>query len=118
MLSSLRVSQRFIERYLPAGTAILSKCKPLSVDKTLPGHPDPGLVKGRIITLEFEDYYVIGTYVVNGGQALKVRSFVLSRHHTIHHIMFNGFSFRPSMRKSYGTIISRHIFATWTRRNL
>ena len=58
-----------------AGTAILSKHKPLSVDKTLPGHPDPGSVKGRIVTLEFEDYYVIGTYVVNAGQNLKVCSF-------------------------------------------
>ncbi|KAI9459411.1 Endonuclease/exonuclease/phosphatase [Lactarius psammicola] len=54
-----------------SGTAILSKYKPLSVDKTLPGHPDPGSVKGRIVTLEFEDYYVIGTYVVNAGQGLK-----------------------------------------------
>ncbi|KAH9980983.1 Endonuclease/exonuclease/phosphatase [Lactifluus volemus] len=59
------------EKKTYSGTAILSKRKPLSVDKTLPGHPDPGLVKGRIITLEFEDYYVIGTYVVNAGQALK-----------------------------------------------
>jgi AP endonuclease-1 len=55
-----------------AGTAILSKLKPLSIDKTLPGHPDPNYVKGRIVTLEFEDYYVIGTYVVNAGQGLKV----------------------------------------------
>ena len=62
----------FIENCLPAGTAILSKHKPLSVDKTLPGHPDPSSVKGRIVTLEFENYYVIGTYVVNAGQGLKV----------------------------------------------
>ncbi|KAH8995345.1 Endonuclease/exonuclease/phosphatase [Lactarius akahatsu] len=59
------------EKKTYAGTAILSKHKPLSVDKTLPGHPDPGSVKGRIVTLEFEDYYVIGTYVVNAGQGLK-----------------------------------------------
>ena len=45
------------------------------MDKTLPGHPDPGSVKGRIITLEFEDYYVVGTYVVNAGAGLKVFSF-------------------------------------------
>ena len=38
----------------------------------MPGHPDPNYVKGRIVTLEFEDYYVIGTYVVNAGQGLKV----------------------------------------------
>ncbi|KAF8478383.1 Endonuclease/exonuclease/phosphatase [Russula ochroleuca] len=59
------------EKKTYSGTAILSKFKPLSVDKTLPGHPDPGSVKGRIVTLEFEDYYVIGTYVVNAGQNLK-----------------------------------------------
>jgi AP endonuclease-1 len=69
-------SQLFI--FLLAGTAILSKHKPISIDKTLPGHPDPNSVKGRIITLEFDEYYVIGTYVVNAGQSLKARSFVMS----------------------------------------
>jgi len=59
------------EKKTYSGTAILSKHEPLSVDKTLPGHPDPGSVKGRIITLEYEDYFVIGTYVVNAGQNLK-----------------------------------------------
>ncbi|TFK76337.1 hypothetical protein BDN72DRAFT_830894 [Pluteus cervinus] len=54
-----------------AGVAILSKIKPLSVDKTLPGHPHPDTVKGRVITLEFEKVYVIGTYVVNAGTDLK-----------------------------------------------
>jgi AP endonuclease-1 len=67
-----RSFRAFIENVLPAGTAVLSKYKPLSVDKTLPGHPDPGSVKGRIVTLEFENYYVIGTYVVNAGEKLKV----------------------------------------------
>ena len=67
-----------------AGTAILSKYKPLSVDKTLPGHPDPGSVKGRIVTLEFEDYYVIGTYVVNAGQNLKVCPFTKPVYSLIH----------------------------------
>ena len=41
---------------------------------TLPGHPDPSETKGRIITLEFETCYLIGTYVVNAGQGLKVHS--------------------------------------------
>ncbi|KAF5380999.1 hypothetical protein D9615_004074 [Tricholomella constricta] len=54
-----------------SGTAILSKHKPLNVTKTLPGHPDPSLVKGRIITLEFETCYLIATYVVNAGTGLK-----------------------------------------------
>ncbi|KAF8643865.1 hypothetical protein AX16_008881 [Volvariella volvacea WC 439] len=53
------------------GIAILSKLKPLSVSMTLPGHPDPESVKGRIITLEFENTYVVGTYVVNAGTGLK-----------------------------------------------
>ena len=55
-----------------AGLAILSKHKALSVDMTLPGHPDPSSVKGRIVTLEFETCYLIGTYVVNAGMQLKV----------------------------------------------
>ncbi|KAH0583726.1 DNA-(apurinic or apyrimidinic site) lyase [Termitomyces sp. J132] len=54
-----------------SGTAILSKFKPLNVNMALPGHPDPSEVKGRIITLEFETCYLIGTYVVNAGQGLK-----------------------------------------------
>ncbi|KAJ7172282.1 Endonuclease/exonuclease/phosphatase [Mycena filopes] len=54
-----------------SGTAILSKHKPLSVTTTLPGHPDPTLVKGRIVTCEFENCFVIGTYVVNAGTELK-----------------------------------------------
>jgi len=54
-----------------SGTAILSKHKPLSVETTIPSHPDPEDVKGRIITLEFVSCYIIGTYVVNAGQNLK-----------------------------------------------
>ena len=46
--------------------------KPLSVDYTLRGHPDPEHVKGRIVTLEFESVYVVGTYVVNAGTNLKL----------------------------------------------
>ncbi len=54
----------------------MSKVKPLSVDYTLPGHPDSKIYEGRIITLEFENTYVIGTYVVNAGQGLKVDSMI------------------------------------------
>ena len=48
--------------------------QPLTVDKTLPGHPDSSSVKCRNVALEFENYYVIGTHVVNAGQGLKVCS--------------------------------------------
>lgn len=54
------------------GTAVLSKIKPISVTKLLPGHPDPEQVKGRLVTVEFEGCYVVGTYVTNAGQELKV----------------------------------------------
>lgn len=57
-----------------AGTAALSKHKPLSVHTTLPGHPDPSSVKGRIVTMEFPGCYIIGTYVTNAGEKLKVGS--------------------------------------------
>ncbi|KAF9265505.1 hypothetical protein L218DRAFT_923808 [Marasmius fiardii PR-910] len=54
-----------------SGIAVLSKQKPLSVDKTIPGHPNPSIVKGRIITLEFENHFFIATYVPNAGTNLK-----------------------------------------------
>lgn len=54
------------------GTAVLSKIKPISVTKILPGHPDPDQVKGRLVTVEFEGCYVVCTYVTNAGQNLKV----------------------------------------------
>ncbi|KAF8892448.1 Endonuclease/exonuclease/phosphatase, partial [Infundibulicybe gibba] len=54
-----------------AGTAILSKHEPLSSTTTLPGHPDPGYVKGRIVVLEFARCFVVGTYVPNAGTGLK-----------------------------------------------
>ena len=60
-----------------AGTAIFSKRKPLSVDKTLPGHPNPTIWKGRIITLEYPNFYLVGTYVVNAGDGLKVSPAIL-----------------------------------------
>ena len=44
----------------------------MSVDYTLPGHPDPTSIKGRIVTLEFDTLYIVGTYVVNAGTGLKV----------------------------------------------
>ncbi|KAF7323117.1 DNA-(apurinic or apyrimidinic site) lyase [Mycena chlorophos] len=82
-----------------AGTAILSKHKPLSVSMTLPGHPDAESVKGRIITLEFENSYVVGTYVVNAGQELKVPISA------------------PWSKRKNGTFISRPTSATSTARN-
>ncbi|TIA85064.1 hypothetical protein E3P99_04082 [Wallemia hederae] len=42
-----------------------------SIETTLPTHPDQDSTRGRIITLEFEDKFVIGTYVPNAGQNLK-----------------------------------------------
>ncbi|KAF5389809.1 hypothetical protein D9757_003703 [Collybiopsis confluens] len=54
-----------------SGTAILSKHEPVSINRTLPGHADPTSIKGRIITLEFPNTYVVGTYVPNAGTGLK-----------------------------------------------
>ena len=56
-----------------AGTAVLSKHEPTSITKTRPGHPDAEAVRGRIVTLEFEKFYLVATYVTNAGQGLKVR---------------------------------------------
>lgn len=64
-----------------AGTAVLSKHKPLSIHTTLPGHPDPLSVKGRIITVEFPGCYIIATYVTNAGEKLKVGLSDIQRGH-------------------------------------
>jgi len=52
-----------------AGTAVLSKIKPLYHTK------DIGMEKhdqeGRVITLEFEEFFLINVYVPNSGQELK-----------------------------------------------
>ena len=66
-----------------AGTAIFSKHKPMSIDKTLPGHPNPTIWKGRIITLEYPAFYLVGTYVVNAGQGLKVHTTILAGTYTL-----------------------------------
>ena len=89
-----------------AGTAILSKHKALSVNMTLPGHPDPSTVKGRIVTLEFETFYLIGTYVVNAGVQLKVGQ--MTQNYSIRSKLY---MYRPWTRKKSGTRISMHTFA-------
>ena len=48
-----------------AGTCILSNIKPLSIEKS------PFDDEGRLLCLEFEEYYLINLYVPNAGQDLK-----------------------------------------------
>lgn len=52
-----------------AGTAVLSKLKPIYQTR------DIGMEKhdqeGRVINLEFEDFYLVNVYVPNSGQELK-----------------------------------------------
>ncbi|RDB29266.1 DNA-(apurinic or apyrimidinic site) lyase [Hypsizygus marmoreus] len=60
-----------------AGTAILSKAQPLKATIGLPTWKNSTTkTEGRYIELEFEDMYVVGTYVPNSGdnfQAMDVR---------------------------------------------
>ncbi|KAF8971481.1 Endonuclease/exonuclease/phosphatase [Flammula alnicola] len=51
-----------------AGTAVLSKFKPL---RTAIGLPEWEESSGRYVELEFEDVFVIGTYVPNSGENFK-----------------------------------------------
>ena len=68
-----------ISDILAAGTAILSKVAPLSVSYNLPAYDNPAVVKGRIITLEYPGCWVVGTYVPNAGQNLKVCFIIILR---------------------------------------
>lgn len=51
-----------------SGTAIMTKIKPLSVqyDMSVPQHDE----EGRVIALEFPEYYLVNVYVPNSGQGL------------------------------------------------
>eukprot|EP01084_Bolivina_argentea_P078651 142734_1 len=53
-----------------SGTAVLSKTKPLSIVRGI-GSADG---EGRAITLEFDRFYLINTYVPNSGQGLKFKT--------------------------------------------
>ncbi|SAM86267.1 related to exodeoxyribonuclease [Ustilago bromivora] len=53
-----------------AGLAILSKIEPIKAVYGLPDLKDQD-TKGRIVTLEFENTFLVGTYAVNAGEGLK-----------------------------------------------
>jgi exodeoxyribonuclease-3 len=52
-----------------SGTAILSRMKPLSVRKDIDIEEHDR--EGRVITLEFEDYFLLNVYTPNSGSELK-----------------------------------------------
>ena len=52
-----------------AGTAVLSKVKPLSIIRGI-GSSDG---EGRALTLEYDKFYLVNTYVPNSGQNLKFK---------------------------------------------
>ena len=52
-----------------SGTMVLSKIKPLSIDYDIKGEDHPK--EGRVITLEYEDFYFVCAYVPNSKDGLK-----------------------------------------------
>uniref|UniRef100_A0A0E0JPV5 DNA-(apurinic or apyrimidinic site) endonuclease n=1 Tax=Oryza punctata TaxID=4537 RepID=A0A0E0JPV5_ORYPU len=52
-----------------SGTAIISRVKPLSIKYGL-GLPDHD-TEGRVVTVEFNDFYLLTAYVPNSGDGLK-----------------------------------------------
>ena len=55
---------------LLAGVAVFSKIEPISTIYSLPTHPNPENIRGRIITLEFETLYYVVCHVPCAGQKL------------------------------------------------
>lgn len=53
-----------------AGCAVLSKVKPLSVTRGIGSESDG---QGRALTVEYERFYLVNTYVPNSGQNLKFK---------------------------------------------
>jgi exodeoxyribonuclease III len=68
-LSSYHIYSNSAERPGYAGTAIISKIKPLNVTKGIsaPVHDS----EGRVICLEFETFFLVNVYVPNSGSELK-----------------------------------------------
>ena len=60
-----------------SGTAIFTKIKPLSVNNTLPTGQDfadqfgDPLTEGRVLTAEFEEFYLVNIYTPNSKNALE-----------------------------------------------
>ncbi|SMO73353.1 exodeoxyribonuclease-3 [Saccharicrinis carchari] len=52
-----------------SGTAVLSKTVPLKVTRDI-GMPEHD-TEGRVLCLEYEDFYLVNVYVPNSGSALK-----------------------------------------------
>ena len=52
-----------------AGIAVLSKQKPIHVEKGLPGFHDPSS-NARLLTVEFPRTVLVATYAVNAGDGL------------------------------------------------
>ncbi|MCI1244426.1 MAG: exodeoxyribonuclease III [Bacilli bacterium] len=59
-----------------SGVAILTRVKPLSVSYGLKGGKYDD--EGRIVTLEFPSFYLVGAYVPNSGEGLKRLPFRLT----------------------------------------
>ncbi|MDR3190575.1 MAG: exodeoxyribonuclease III [Lactobacillaceae bacterium] len=58
------------ERMGYSGTMMLSQTEPISVETPIIGAPGTMDTEGRIITLEFADYYVTTVYTPNSGRDL------------------------------------------------
>ena len=57
----------YAERKGYSGTAIFAKKRPISVSYNIPGHTD----EGRVVQLEYDDYYLICVYVPNARTSPK-----------------------------------------------
>lgn len=53
-----------------SGVAIVSRTKPLSVEYGIDGLP-AAETEGRVVTAEFDEFYVVNVYVPNSGAGLK-----------------------------------------------
>jgi AP endonuclease-1 len=92
---------------IAAGTAVLSKQPALKVSYGLPGHPDPEFVKGRIVTLEFANLWLVATYVPNAGMQLKVRLLVSSSFSSIIRIPVQNLAARETWNTHFETYIGQ-----------
>ena len=55
-----------------SGVGLLSKTKPLSVKYGFDDDEDDHNKEGRLITAEFESFFVVTTYVPNAGRGINI----------------------------------------------
>lgn len=89
-----------------AGTAVLSKIEPISVVVGLPTLAPQADSAGRYIQLEFDNYYLLATYVPNAGAKLVVSLF---KHDPMIHVFADNIAQSMERKQAWNIAFETHL---------